>query len=194
MYSFLCAGASFLKVRIIAAIVLCFIICLLFLLYIAKICTIQLTDLNKIVIFGKTVNIFVKKEVDKMTEEKLQRMKEACGLTCTEISVISGIPEPTVRKVISGKTPDPRYETISKIVEAMGYTMNDLSKEDGKKDDVKILYENRLRELHTNYAGYIKSLKRDKMILAIAIAAVLTFVFVALIIDILYGDIGWIRH
>ena len=38
---------------------------------------------------------------------------------------------------------------------------------------LKRFYADRLRELHANYAGYLRSLKRDKMIIAIALGIVL---------------------
>lgn len=139
-----------------------------------------------------------------MIETELEKMKKTCGMNCTEIALAANLPEATVRKVMSGKTSDPRYETIFRIVTAMGYTMNDLTEFDVKNDVseetqssiemIKKFYENRLRELHTNYAGYIKSLKKDKQILAIALAAILLFVFTAIAIDFFFGNIGWIRH
>ena len=59
---------------------------------------------------------------------------------------------------------------------------------------LKRFYADRLRELHANYAGYLRSLKRDKMIIAIALGVVLVLLFTAIIIDTLCGNIGWIRH
>ena len=134
-----------------------------------------------------------------MIETKLEKMKEASGMTCTEIALAADLPEATVRKVLTGKTPDPRYDTLYRIV-----TMNDLVEFDVKIDCeeeseecikmLKRFYADRLRELHANYAGYLRSLKRDKMIIAIALGVVLVLLFAAIIIDTLCGNIGWIRH
>ena len=109
-----------------------------------------------------------------------------------------------MRKVLTGKTPDPRYDALYRIVTAMGYTMNDLVEfdvkidcEEDSEECIKMLkrfYADRLRELHANYAGYLRSLKRDKMIIAIALGVVLVLLFAAIIIDTLCGNIGWIRH
>lgn len=139
-----------------------------------------------------------------MIETKLEKMKEASGMTCTEIAIAADLPEATVRKVLTGKTPDPRYDTLYRIVTAMGYTMNDLVEfdvkidcEEDSEECIKMLkrfYADRLRELHANYAGYLRSLKRDKMIIAIALGVVLVLLFAAIIIDTLCGNIGWIRH
>ena len=139
-----------------------------------------------------------------MIETKLEKMKEASGMTCTEIAIAADLPEATVRKVLTGRTSDPRYDTLYRIVTAMGYTMNDLVEFDVKSDCeedseecikmLKRFYADRLRELHANYAGYLRSLKRDKMIIAIALGVVLVLLFAAIIVDILCGNIGWIRH
>lgn len=139
-----------------------------------------------------------------MIETKLEKMKEASGMTCTEIALAADLPEATVRKVLTGRTPDPRYDTLYRIVTAMGYTMNDLVEfdveidcEEDSEECIKMLkrfYADRLRELHANYAGYLRSLKRDKMIIAITLGVVLVLLFAAIIIDILCGNIGWIRH
>lgn len=69
-----------------------------------------------------------------MIETKLEKMKEASGMTCTEIALAADLPEATVRKVLTGRTPDPRYDTLYRIVTAMGYTMNDLVEFDVKID------------------------------------------------------------
>lgn len=139
-----------------------------------------------------------------MIETKLEKMKEASGMTCTEIALAADLPEATVRKVLTGRTSDPRYDTLYRIVTAMGYTMNDLVEcdvkidcEEDSEECIKMLkrfYADRLRELHANYAGYLRSLKRDKMIIAIALGVVLVLLFTAIIIDTLCGNIGWIRH
>lgn len=139
-----------------------------------------------------------------MIETKLEKMKEASGMTCTEIALAADLPEATVRKVLTGRTSDPRYDTLYRIVTAMGYTMNDLVEcdvkidcEEESEECIKMLkrfYADRLRELHANYAGYLRSLKRDKMIIAIALGVVLVLLFAAILIDTLCGNIGWIRH
>lgn len=139
-----------------------------------------------------------------MIETKLEKMKEASGMTCTEIALAADLPEATVRKVLTGKTPDPRYDTLYRIVTAMGYTMNDLVEFDvkidvpaepqGSVEMLKKFYADRLRELHANYAGYIRSLKKDKHALAIVLFVVLALVFAAIAVDFICGNMGWIRH
>lgn len=47
-----------------------------------------------------------------MTIQELQKRKKELGYTYTEIARLSGLPLPTVQKVLGGTTRSPRYETI----------------------------------------------------------------------------------
>lgn len=58
--------------------------------------------------------------------EELRRMKQRSGLTSAEIAAGAGVPRPTLDKILSGETKDPRLPTMKKIVEFLGYTLNDL--------------------------------------------------------------------
>lgn len=59
--------------------------------------------------------------------ERLQKLKAASGLTIKEISEKSGIPMPTVEKVLGGQTKNPSLNSVQQILYAMGYTLDDLS-------------------------------------------------------------------
>lgn len=48
------------------------------------------------------------------------------GLTTKEISLRSGIPEPTLEKLFAGSTKDPKLETMRQIVHFFGHTLDDL--------------------------------------------------------------------
>ncbi len=50
--------------------------------------------------------------------------KTQVNFTIETISKASGVPEATVKNVFSGKTEDPRFETISAIVKAMGDSLD----------------------------------------------------------------------
>lgn len=58
--------------------------------------------------------------------ESLKRMKTASGLTTSEISKGSGIPEPTLEKLFAGSTKTPQLGTMQKLVYFLGYTLEDL--------------------------------------------------------------------
>lgn len=61
--------------------------------------------------------------------DKLKEMKNERGLTTKEIAEKSGIPEPTLEKLFSGATKDPKLATMQQLVHFLGFTLDDLSDE-----------------------------------------------------------------
>lgn len=132
-----------------------------------------------------------------MVKEYLNTLKKAGNYSWTDIANLSGIPEATVRKVFSGETADPRFETIAKLVISMGGDMNDVI-DNKKKKDIEISSTITLKESCEmrldDMKEYISSLKRDKTILGIACATLIGAVVLLLIIDILLASHGWIKY
>ena len=58
--------------------------------------------------------------------EKLKAIRDDKGLTNVEISKLSEIPLATITRVFNGSTPNPTFETISRIALAMGVTLDEL--------------------------------------------------------------------
>lgn len=58
--------------------------------------------------------------------ENLRALKAKSNMSMREISVKSGIPEPTLEKIFSGATKSPGVNTIQSLVHALGYTLDDL--------------------------------------------------------------------
>ncbi len=132
-----------------------------------------------------------------MVKDYLMTLKNAGSYSWSDISTLSGIPEATVRKVFSGETPDPRFETIAKLVISMGGDMNDVINNNKKKEieisstiSLKESCEMRLQDQQE----YISSLKRDKRILAITVAALMGIIVLMFILDICLGTHGWIKY
>lgn len=61
-----------------------------------------------------------------MWRESLKKMKANSGLTTAEIAKQADIPEPTLEKLFSGATKDPKLPTMQKLVHFLGYTLDDL--------------------------------------------------------------------
>ena len=59
--------------------------------------------------------------------EHLKAMKAASKMTTKEIADQSGVPEPTLEKLFSGQTKDPKLTTIRSVVHCLGYTLDALS-------------------------------------------------------------------
>lgn len=96
----------------------------------------------------------------------LKTLKEKGHFTTEEIARSSGIPEATIKNIISGKTEDPRFETVSAIIKAMNGSLDaiyDTAQNEkvnaGTDVTIKELYEHRLKEQNEHYEKRISELK-----------------------------------
>ena len=132
-----------------------------------------------------------------MVKEYLNTLKITGGYSWADIANISGIPEATIRKVFSGETADPRFETIAKLVISMGGDMND-AMDNKKKKEIEINSTISLRESCEmrleDQKEYITSLKRDKKMLGVAVAALVGILVFILVLDIVTGSHGWLQY
>ena len=132
-----------------------------------------------------------------MVKDYLNTLKSAGGYSWADIANISGIPEATVRKVFSGETADPRFETIAKLVIAMGGDINDVIN-NKKKKEIEISSTISLKESCEmrldDQKEYIASLKNDKKMLGVAGAVLVAILVGILIVDIVTGSHGWVQY
>lgn len=132
-----------------------------------------------------------------MVKDYLNTLKKAGNFSWAEIENMSGIPEATARKIFSGETSDPRLETVAKLVIAMGGNMDDAI-DNQKKKEIEISSTITLKESCEmrleDQKEYIESLKRDKKILGIAVAVLVSAFVLLLILDILIASHGWIQQ
>lgn len=131
-----------------------------------------------------------------MVKDYLNTLKKAGNFSWAEIENLSGIPEATARKIFSGETSDPRLETVARLVIAMGGNMDDAINNQKKKEieisstiTLKESCEMRLED----QKEYIASLKRDKKILGIAVAVLVSAFVLLLILDIVIASSGWFQ-
>lgn len=61
-----------------------------------------------------------------MCVETLKKLKKQSKMTTAEIAARSGIPEPTLEKLFSGKTKRPTLQTVTKLAHLFGCTLDDL--------------------------------------------------------------------
>ena len=117
------------------------------------------------------------------------------------------MPEATIRKIFSGETADPRFETVVRLVSAMGGSLDKINEIDkvehiDKTENsqmkaiiaIRDVYEERIKDLKFSSAEHINSLKRDKKILTIAVGILGVFLIGILLLDLFVGTIGWIRY
>lgn len=154
-----------------------------------------------------------------MLTNYLNALKTKGNFTYETISNLSGIPEATVRNILSGKTEDPRFETVSALVNSMGGSLDAIYSA-AKKEDVeanaviaikdayeerialiKENYEHRLSEKDKHYERllleaekHIETIKLDKRWFRIGFV-VSIFIFAMLCVaELLNPNLGWFRY
>lgn len=149
------------------------------------------------------------------TSEAMRRylatLRGRSGLSWADLSAMTGLPDSTIRKVFSGETADPRLETISLIVNAMGGSLDAMQSGEEQQQAtetaevseaasadtgyaVRADYERRIEDLKASFAEYTASLRRDKHILGVVAAVLGLLLFTFLVLDLAFGSVGWIRY
>ena len=123
-----------------------------------------------------------------MNIEELKKLKSESKLTTKQTSELSGIPESTISRVLSGQTDNPTFDTVCAIVKAMGGSLDkivdpqaDLTQSDASP--LIALYE----KIIAQKEYYIKVL--------ITFCVVLVSVLILFVLcDLLNGTRGFIRY
>lgn len=132
-----------------------------------------------------------------MVRDYFNKLRAKGGFTYAYISKASDTPEATVRKIFTGETEDPRFETVVRIDAAMGGQIANIISGKMVSDmeanaviTMKETYESRL----TDQKEHLTTLKRANKILTI-VAVILGIALVGLLVlDIAIATHGWIRH
>lgn len=131
-----------------------------------------------------------------MVKDYLNGLKSKGEFTCAELSNLSGIPEATIRKILSGETPDPRFETVSKLVTAMGGSLGDIiGRKKGEEIEtnamiaLKETYDARINEIKEQ----VHLLRKDKRILAVTAGVLMCVIILLFVMDIVIGSSGWVQ-
>ena len=149
----------------------------------------------------------------------LNTLKSKGNFTIETISNLSGIPEATVKNIFSGKTEDPRFETVSAIVKAMGGSLDAIYSVSKKEDiegnsiitlkesydqrleDIKDHYEQRISDLKKHYEErmadqkeHISTIMLDKRWFRIATCICAFALVVLFVMEIIMPGLGWIRY
>lgn len=126
---------------------------------------------------------------------KMQALKDETKMTYQEIADKSGVPISTVKRIFSGRTPDPGVTTVIAIVEAMGGTADDI-KGDSLNDDEHGEHISP-KSIEQLCAVYERSLRdKNRLIKAqfITIVAMIAVLLFSLIWDLCSQNIGFIRR
>jgi transcriptional regulator with XRE-family HTH domain len=60
--------------------------------------------------------------------KNIKKYREKLGISQDKLSKLAGITLHTITKIESGATPDPRIETVKKIADALGVSIDELLK------------------------------------------------------------------
>jgi transcriptional regulator with XRE-family HTH domain len=98
--------------------------------------------------------------------EYLIALKNSGSFSHEDIANLSGIPLQTVRNIYNGKTPDPRFATVAKIIISLGGDLNEIIGYEKKKEievnstvSLKETYEMRIADLIKSYEERIEDVK-----------------------------------
>lgn len=144
---------------------------------------------------------------DKAFLERLRLLKDKSGMTTKQIAEKCDIPESTVTRIFSGKTPNPTIITVMAMTKAMGGTAADIFDDNAQVNTApavptKVLTEMEQKNLEIVdlYKGIIKSKdetiqskdKTIKTLTGILLLLVCVFIFI-LLFDLFNGGIGYFQ-
>lgn len=122
-----------------------------------------------------------------MISDELKKLKESRNMTVQDISKKSGIPASTVSRILSGQTETPYFSNIVDMVIAMEGSVDEIV---GIKSAATPA-NNLLLEL------YERDLVHERMInrrLRILLSAIIIVLLLVVTVDVLNGNIGYIRY
>ena len=134
--------------------------------------------------------------------DKLKAQKVKCGKTSLQIAKDCNLPESTVTRIFSGKTPNPTVATVIAMWKAMGGKATELFDDTIKVDVVSEapqvvvpkVDERLYNEIIGMYKDSIKAKDKWIKILFALVSILVIFIITVLIVDILHGGIGYVRY
>lgn len=129
-----------------------------------------------------------------MILSKMQALKDETKMTYQDIADKSGVPISTVKRIFSGRTPDPGVTTVIAIVEAMGGTADDIQSTPPDSDDGEHISPKSVEQLCTVYERSLRDKNRLIKAQFITIVAMIAVLLFFLIWDLCNPNIGFIRR
>lgn len=98
--------------------------------------------------------------------EYIHALIKAGNFSYEDAANLSGIPAQTIRNIVTGKTPDPRFGTLVKLITSLGGDLNELIGYEKKKEievnsmvSLKETYEMRTADIIKSYEERIEDVK-----------------------------------
>ena len=137
---------------------------------------------------------------DKAFLERLRALKDKSGLTTKQIAEKCDIPESTVTRIFTGKTPNPTIITIMAMVKAMDGQAADIFDDNAQVNTAPTVpqvvltdIEQKNLEIIELYKSIIKSKDKYIKFLAGALIGIAALLVILLFLDWLVLDIGDFR-
>lgn len=122
-------------------------------------------------------------------EHELNKLKEEKGLTAKELAEASGVPLPTVNRILSGQTPDPCYSTVCRLLDVLGASNDDKN---------ALLSENvdneRYKELIALYERGLAQRNKWIKLLAGVFIGIVAVIVIVLVVAVLNPNMGFVRY
>lgn len=138
-----------------------------------------------------------------MVTKYLNELKERGNFSLSYLVKATEFSESTIRKILSGETANPGVDTVVALVAAMGGRMSDLDRESaGKEEQIRInatiamkeLYESRIAEIKAASEARLNAAEKDKRFLKTVTCCLGGFLLLMLLVDVVFGSVGWIRY
>lgn len=129
-----------------------------------------------------------------MILSKMQALKDETKMTYQDIADKSGVPISTVKRIFSGRTPDPGVTTVIAIVEAMGGTADDIQSTPLDSNDGEYISPKSIEQLCAVYERSLRDKNRLIKAQFITIVAMIAVLLFFLIWDLCSPNIGFIRR
>ena len=138
---------------------------------------------------------------DKAFLERLRTLKDKSGMTTKQIAEKCDIPESTVTRIFSGKTPNPTIITVMAMVKAMGGTAADIFDDNAQVNTIPAVPQSVLNEVEQKNLEIVELYERmlktkDKYIkfLSTALIGIVALLVILLFLDLLVLDIGYFNR
>ena len=133
--------------------------------------------------------------------ERLRALKDKSGMTTKQIAEKCDIPESTVTRIFTGKTPNPTIITVMAMTKAMGGQAADIFDDNAQVNTnptvpqvVLTDIEQKNLEIVELYKSIIKSKDKYIRFLAGALIGVAVLIIILLFLDLLVLDIGYFNR
>ena len=137
---------------------------------------------------------------DKAFLERLRMLKDKSGMTTKQVAEKCDIPESTVARIFSGKTPNPTIITVMAMTKAMGGTAADIFDDNAQVNTNPTVpqvvvsdMERKNEEITELYKDIIKSKDRTIKLLTYVLLGVSAVIIFLLLFDLFNGGIGYFR-